>query len=84
MKYLSTRGGMPPKTFTEILLGGLATDGGLTIPDVYPRLSREELAAMRGMNYRDLAFEVIRRFADDIPAADLRAIIDKTYTAEVF
>jgi threonine synthase len=84
MNYLSTRGGMPPKTFTEILLGGLATDGGLTIPDVYPRLSRVELAAMRGMNYRDLAFEVIRRFADDIPAADLRTIVDKTYTAEVF
>ncbi len=84
MKYLSTRGGMPPKTFTEILLGGLATDGGLTIPDAYPRLSKEELAAMRGMNYRELAFEVIRRFADDIPAADLKAIIDKTYSAEIF
>jgi threonine synthase len=84
MKYLSTRGGMPPKTFTEILLGGLATDGGLTIPDAYPRLSKDELAAMRGMNYRDLAFEVIRRFADDIPAADLRAIVDKTYTADIF
>ncbi|MDP2964251.1 MAG: threonine synthase [Sulfurimicrobium sp.] len=84
MKYLSTRGGMPPKTFTEILLGGLATDGGLTIPDTYPKLSKDELAAMRGMNYRDLAFEVIRRFADDIPAADLRAIVDKTYTAEIF
>ncbi|MFA7318346.1 MAG: threonine synthase [Sulfuricella sp.] len=84
MKYLSTRGGMPLKTFTEILLGGLATDGGLTIPDAYPRLSKDELAAMRGMNYRDLAFEVIRRFADDIPAADLRAIVDKTYTADIF
>jgi len=84
MKYLSTRGGMPPKTFTEILLGGLATDGGLTIPDAYPKLSKEELAAMRGMNYRELAFEVIRRFADDIPAADLKVIVDKTYTAEIF
>ena len=84
MKYLSTRGGMPPKTFTEILLGGLATDGGLTVPEAYPRLSGEDLAAMRGMRYRELAFEVMRRFADDIPAADLRAIIDKTYTAEVF
>ncbi|MDP2878613.1 MAG: threonine synthase, partial [Sulfuricella sp.] len=84
MKYLSTRGGMPPKTFTEILLGGLATDGGLTISEAYPKFSKEELAAMRGMSYRDLAFEVIRRFADDIPAADLRAIIDKTYTAAIF
>ena len=75
---------MPPKTFTEILLGGLATDGGLTIPDAYPRLSKEDLAAMRGMNYRDLAFEVIRRFADDIPAADLKTLVDKTYTARIF
>ena len=84
MKYLSTRGGMPPKTFTEILLGGLASDGGLTISEAYPRFSQEELAAMRGMSYRDLAFEVIRRFADDIPAADLKAIVDKTYTAAIF
>jgi len=84
MKYLSTRGGMPPKTFTEILLGGLAPDGGLTIPETYPRLTRDELAAWRGLNYRDLAFEVVRRFADDIPPADLRAIIDKTYTAAAF
>ncbi len=84
MNYLSTRGGMPPKTFTEILLGGLAPDGGLTIAESYPQISRVELDAWRGLNYRDLAFEVIRRFADDIPAADLKAIIDKTYTAEVF
>ncbi|MDD5242087.1 MAG: threonine synthase [Sulfuricella sp.] len=84
MKYLSTRGGMPPKSFTEILLGGLATDGGLTIAEAYPKFGKEELAAMRGMGYRELAFEVIRRFADDIPAADLKAIVDKTYTAAVF
>jgi len=84
MKYLSTRGGMSPKTFTEILLGGLAPDGGLTIAENYPQVSKDELAAWRKLNYRELAFEVIRRFADDIPAADLKAIIDKTYTAEVF
>src|SRR5574340_18449 len=84
MKYLSTRGGMPPKTFTEILLGGLATDGGLTVPEAYPRLTREELAAWRGMSYRELAFEVIRRFAADISEADLKAIVDRTYTAAVF
>jgi threonine synthase len=84
MKYLSTRGGMPPKNFTEILLGGLAPDGGLTIAESYPQVGKDELAAWRKLNYRDLAFEVIRRFADDIPASDLKAIIDKTYTAEVF
>ncbi len=84
MKYLSTRGGMPPKNFTEILLGGLAPDGGLAVPDAYPQLTRDELAAMRGMDYRQLAFEVMRRFADDIPADDLKRLIDKTYTAAAF
>ena len=84
MKYTSTRGGMPPKSFTEILLGGLADDGGLAVPDHYPKLSKADLAAMRGMNYRELAFEVISRFATDIPANDLKAIINKTYTAKIF
>ena len=84
MKYTSTRGGMPPKYFTEILLGGLADDGGLVVPDHYPRLSGDDLKKMRGMSYPELAFEVIRRFATDIPAHDLKAIIDKTYTAEIF
>jgi threonine synthase len=84
MKYTSTRGGMAAKSFTEILLGGLAEDGGLSVPDHYPTLTAEQLVAMRGMNYRELAFEVISRFATDIPADDLRAIINKTYTAEVF
>src|SRR5574340_459275 len=84
MKYTSTRGGMPAKSFTDILLGGLADDGGLAVPDHYPKLSKPEFAAMRGMNYRELAFEVIGRFATDIPADDLKAIIDKTYTAKTF
>ncbi len=84
MKYISTRGGVPPKPFTEILLGGLATDGGLMMPDHYPKLSEADLAVMRSMGYRELAFEVISRFATDIPPADLKAIINKTYSAEVF
>ncbi len=84
MKYTSTRGGMSPKPFTEILLGGLADDGGLAVPDHYPTLSKTDLQAMRGMNYRELAFEVISRFATDIPADDLKSIIDKTYTAQAF
>ena len=69
---------MATKTFTEILLGGLADDGGLAVPDHYPKLSTTDLQAMRGMNYRELAFEVISRFASDIPADDLKAIIGKT------
>ncbi|MDR3411512.1 MAG: threonine synthase [Formivibrio sp.] len=84
MKYISTRGGMPPKSFCEILLGGLAPDGGLTIAGEYPRLSTADLTVMSTLNYRDLAFKVISPFVDDIPAADLKALIDKTYTAAVY
>jgi len=84
MKYTSTRGGMTAKPFTEILLGGLATDGGLAVPEHYPKLSQSELGAMRNMSYCELAFEVISRFATDIPAADLKAIINKTYSAKIF
>jgi len=84
MKYISTRGQSPALTFSEILLGGLAPDGGLYLPESYPQFTDADLSAMRGMNYRDLAFAILSRLIDDIPAADLKAIIDKTYTAEVY
>ncbi|MES2552561.1 MAG: threonine synthase [Pseudomonadota bacterium] len=84
MKYISTRGNSPALNFSEILLGGLAPDGGLYLPEQYPQFSDSELTAMRGMNYRDLAFAVLSRLVDDIPADDLKAIIDKTYRADVY
>ncbi len=84
MKYQSTRGNAPVQTFTQILLGGLASDGGLYVPEVYPRFSSDDLAAMRGMNYRELAFAVLSRLVDDIPADDLRALIDRTYTPDIY
>ncbi|HQR60881.1 MAG TPA: threonine synthase [Methylophilaceae bacterium] len=84
MKYISTRGNSPAQTFCEILLGGLAPDGGLYLPESYPQFSETDLAAMRGMTYAELAFTLLSRFADDIPAADLRDIVNKTYTAEVY
>src|SRR3989338_8603502 len=84
MRYISTRGQSPAQSFSEILLGGLAPDGGLYLPEAYPQFSAADLKAMRGMNYRELAFAVLSRFADDIPAADLKAIIEKTYTADVY
>jgi len=84
MKYISTRGNSPAQTFCEILLGGLAPDGGLYLPESYPQFSDTDLAAMRGMTYAELAFTILSRFADDIPAADLREIVNKTYTAEVY
>ena len=84
MKYISTRGQSPALTFSEILLGGLAPDGGLYLPESYPQFSDVDLTKMRGMNYRDLAFYILSRLIDDIPANDLKAIIDKTYRADVY
>jgi threonine synthase len=86
MKYSSTRGADAehPKSFCDILLEGLAPDGGLYLPQSYPVLTEDELAAMRPLSYADLAFDIMRRFVDDIPAEDLRKIVNKTYTKEVF
>ena len=84
MKYISTRGQSSAQSFSEILLGGLAPDGGLYLPETYPQLSDADLSAMRGMNYRELAFAVLSYFITDIPAADLQTIIDKTYIADVY
>ncbi len=84
MKYISTRGQSPALSFSEILLGGLAPDGGLYLPESYPQFSDADLSAMRSMNYRDLAYAVLARLVDDIPAADLKAIVDKTYVPEVY
>ena len=90
MNYLSTRGGgfgearTSRVPFLDILLEGLAADGGLALPETYPRLDRETLDAWRYLTYPDLAFEVIRLFATDIPAVDLRGLVLKTYTAEAF
>jgi len=87
MRYLSTRGdsrNSPSKSFTEILLGGLAPDGGLYLLESYPQISRAELDQWRGLSYAELAFVVLSKFIDDIPAADLRKLVEKTYTAEVY
>ncbi len=84
MEYISTRGNAPAKTFTEILLGGLAPDGGLYLPEQYPQVTRAELDAWRKLSYADLAYAVLAKFATDIPAADLKTIVSKTYTAAVY
>lgn len=84
MKYLSTRGDRAPRAFCEILLEGLAPDGGLYLPEVYPKVDAATLARWRGLSYAELAFEILSLYIDDIPPADLRALVTKTYTAEVF
>jgi threonine synthase len=84
MKYISTRGSAPAKTFTEILLGGLAPDGGLYQPEEYPQVSRAELDQWRKLSYAELAFAVLSKFITDIPPDDLEAIVHKTYTPEIY
>ncbi|OJU91243.1 MAG: threonine synthase [Burkholderiales bacterium 66-5] len=88
MRYLSTRGDTTPRQFCDILLEGLAPDGGLYLPEHYPRIDTGELARLRavhaGEGYAALAFEILRLYIADIPEADLRAICRKTYTREVF
>jgi len=84
MHYLSTRGNAPALTFSQILLGGLAPDGGLYLPETYPHFSADDLAVMRSMDYRQLAFAVLSRLADDIPADDLKVLIDRTYTTATY
>ena len=84
MKYLSTRGDPARRSFSEILLEGLAPDGGLYLPERYPQVDAALLARWRGLAYHELAFEILSLYIDDIPATDLRALVAKTYTEQVF
>ena len=88
MLYLSTRGDPSRKHFCEILLEGLAPDGGLYLPEHYPQVDEATLSKWRAIyqdqGYAALAFEVLSLYIDDIPAADLKTICEKTYTEAVF
>ena len=84
MQYLSTRGHPDRKHFCQILLEGLAPDGGLYLPERYPQVDAAMLARWRTLSYAELAFEILSLYIDDIPATDLRALCSKTYTEAVF
>ena len=84
MRYVSTRGGAKPQPFTGILLEGLAPDGGLFLPEEFPKLAPADLSAMRRMSYAELAFAILSKFADDIPAGDLERLVAATYTEKLF
>lgn len=84
MRYLSTRGKAPEERFLGILLSGLAPDGGLYLPAYYPQVTAQELAAWRGLDYAALASAILRKFVDDMPAADLDALCRRTYTAQTY
>jgi hypothetical protein len=84
--YLSTRGDIPTaSSFCDILLEGLAPDGGLYLPEHYPQVDAATLAKWRGLPYAELAFEILSLYIDDIPGRRPEgAMCAKTYTAEVF
>ena len=88
MLYLSTRGHADRKRFCEILLEGLAPDGGLYLPEAYPQVDAAALtrwrSVLRDQGYAALAFEVLSLYIDDIPPADLKALCEKTYTETVY
>ena len=75
---------MPPQGFTDILLGGLAPDGGLVVPEQFPRVEAAVLESWRSLSYADLAFEILKRYCDDIDPASLQAMLRDTYTEQVF
>ena len=84
MKYLSTRGDPTPLRFCDILLEGLAPDGGLYLPERYPQVDAATLERWRALSYADLAFEILSLYIDDIPSDDLRRLVRGTYTQAVF
>ena len=82
MKYISTRGGCPPQNFEQVLLSGLAPDGGLFIPQTLPTFSAEQIEAMKSLQYADLALEIVTPFVDgEIPTSQLKKVIDESYVA---
>jgi len=84
LKYLSTRGDATPRGFCDILLEGLAPDGGLYLPASYPRTDAATLASWRGLPYAELAFRILSLYIDDVPAADLRRLCAATYNEQTF
>ena len=76
--------GISDRSFTEILLGGLAPDGGLVVPEHYPQIDPATLESWRGLDYPALAFEILSRYVDDIAPDTMRALLSATYTEAVF
>ena len=82
MRYVSTRGAAPALSFTDVLLAGLARDGGLYVPESWPQFDSGQIRALRGLSYEEIAFRVMQPFVGaEIADADLKAMIDGAYGA---
>lgn len=81
MHYISTRGGIAPIGFAQAVMMGLATDGGLLVPTAIPTVDAERLRIWAGLSFPELALEITTLFiGDDIPRADLKTLIDRSYS----
>ena len=80
MEYISTRGNAPTLDFENVLLAGLASDGGLYVPDKLPKFSREDIASWQGLAYDELAFKILKPFVSGaIPDDTFQEILKDTY-----
>ena len=80
MRYISTRGEAPKLSFEDVLLTGLASDGGLYVPEELPKFSKEDMQAMASMSYAELAHKVILPFVEeDVTSAELKTMVEETY-----
>ena len=80
MRYISTRGAAPSLDFAAVTLAGLASDGGLYVPETWPTFTPEEIAAFRGKPYAHVAAEVLARFAgEEIPREAVNAMCEEAY-----
>ncbi len=85
MRYISTRGGVSPQNFDDVVLTGLAPDGGLFVPETIPEFSAEEIASWVGLSYGELAYQVMSPFVGDaVPEVELKRIIDASYNTDIF
>lgn len=80
MRYISTRGGIQPIPFKDAVMMGLATDGGLLLPETYPAITPKQLESWRALSYPELAFRIIAPFVGDIPADQLKSLIVRSYS----
>ena len=80
MQYISTRGEAPKLGFDDVLLAGLATDGGLYVPETWPQVDADTLRAWRGLSYQELAVEVMLPFVEQsIPREDFAVLVNRAY-----
>jgi threonine synthase len=84
MQYISTRGGVPAASYSEIILQGLARDGGLFVPKTYPKVDADTLESWRGLNYAQLATAVLSLFARDMNRSTIARLCEETYTEATY